>query len=221
MSYHVFKDNQQIGPYTTEEISTFIQQSSLTPADLCWQDGWAEWRPISSILTAGVQTPDPHMERETHLFEGSPSLTPVYLLAATYFLILSAGIALTGYVWAKGLPWIILAILLGATAHITFKYLGIKSIKYFISTSRIKITTGVFNKHIKEIELYRIQDTSAFQSFFSRLLGKGSIFIVSGDKTEPRIEIKSIPNHDQLREKLRNAVLAARQKAKVRETSSF
>ena len=53
------------------------------------------------------------------------------------------------------------------------------------------------------------------------MLGKGSLFIVSGDKSEPRIEIKSVPNHEDLREKLRNAVLAARQKAKVRENSSF
>jgi len=221
VSFHIFKDNQQIGPYTIEEIATFVQQSSLTPADLCWQDGWAEWRPIATILAGGVRTPDPNMERETHLFEGSPSLIPVYLLAGVYILILIVGTTLFGSVWVEGLPWFILAVLLAALAHLTFRYFDIKSINYFISTSRIKITTGIFSKHIKEIELYRIQDTSAFQSFLSRLIGKGSIFIVSGDKAEPRIEIKSVPNHEELREKLRNAVLAARQKAKVRETSSF
>jgi uncharacterized membrane protein YdbT with pleckstrin-like domain len=221
MSFHIFKDNQQIGPYTLEEISTYIQQSSLTPVDLCWQEGWAEWRPISSILTGSVRTPDPNMEREAHLFEGSPSLTPVYLLAGVYVLVLIVGITIVGSAWIKGLPWFVLAVLLIGLGHLTFRYLDIKSINYFISTSRIKITKGIFSKHIKEIELYRIQDTSAFQSFFSRIIGKGSIFIVSGDKTEPRIEISSVPNHEELREKLRNAVLAARQKAKVRETSSF
>jgi uncharacterized membrane protein YdbT with pleckstrin-like domain len=137
-----------------------------------------------------------------------------------YIIILILGIYV-GLKWKEGLPWIILATLLVAGLHLTIRFFEIRSVKYFISTSRIKITTGIFDRHIKEIELYRIQDTSAFQSFFSRMLGKGSLFIVSGDKSEPRIEIKSVPNHEDLREKLRNAVLAARQKAKVRENSSF
>lgn len=220
MNFHVFKDNQQMGPYSFEEINTYVQQSSLSANDLCWQDGWSEWRPISSILSGAVKIPDPYMEKETQLFEGSPSLTPVYLLGAGYMVILLLGV-IVGLSWKEGLPWIILGTLLIASLHLVIKFLQIRAVKYYISTSRIKITTGIFQRHIKEIELYRIQDTSAFQSFFSRILGKGSLFIVSGDKTEPRIEIKSVPNHEDLREKLRNAVLAARQKAKVRETSSF
>jgi uncharacterized membrane protein YdbT with pleckstrin-like domain len=160
------------------------------------------------------------MEKETELFQGSPSFTPVYLLGVGYGFILILGIYV-GLKWKDGLPWIILATLLIAAVHLVFRFLEIRSVKYFISTSRIRITTGILDRHVKEIELYRIQDTSAFQSFLSRILGKGSLFIVSGDKTEPRIVIKSVPNHEELREKLRNAVLAARQKAKVRENSSF
>jgi hypothetical protein len=220
MNFHIFKNNQQIGPYSLEQINTYIQQASLNADDLCWQDGWTEWRPISTILSENVKLPDPHMEKETELFQGSPSLAPVYLTAAGYVVSLVLGVAV-GMAWKDGLPWIILGTLLIGGAHLGIRYFQIKSVKYYISTSRIKITTGVFHRHIKEIELYRIQDTSAFQSFLSRILGKGSLFIVSGDKTEPRIVIKSVPNHEELREKLRNAVLAARQKAKVRENSSF
>ncbi len=209
-----------MGPYSFEEISTCIQQSSLSANDLCWQEGWSEWRPLSSILSETVKVPDPYMEKETELFQGSPSFTPVYLLGGGYGLILLLGIYV-GLKWQDGLPWIILVTLLVAAAHLVIRFLEIRSVKYFISTSRIKITQGILDRHVKEIELYRIQDTSAFQSFFSRILGKGSIFIVSGDKSEPRIEIKSVPNHEELREKLRNAVLSARQRAKVRENSSF
>ena len=64
-------------------------------------------------------------------------------------------------------------------------------------------------------------NTSAFQSFFSKILGKGSLFIVSGDKSESRIEIKQVPNHEDLQRKLWNAVFAVRRKAKVRKNSSF
>jgi membrane protein YdbS with pleckstrin-like domain len=220
VSYLIHKNNQKIGPYSIEEINTYIQQSSLSANDLCWQEGWSEWRPLSSILSETVKVPDPHMEKETELFQGSPSFTPVYLLGVGYGFILILGIYV-GLKWKDGLPWIILATLLIAAVHLVFRFLEIRSVKYFISTSRIRITTGILDRHVKEIELYRIQDTSAFQSLFSRILGKGSLFIVSGDKSEPRIEIKSVPNHEELREKLRNAVLSARQKAKVRENSSF
>ena len=209
-----------MGPYSFEEINTYIQQSSLSANDLCWQEGWSEWRPLSSILSKTVKVPDPHMEKETELFHGSPSFTPIYLLGVGYGIILLLGIYV-GLKWKDGLPWIILVTLLTAAAHLAIRFLEIRSVKYFISTSRIKITQGILDRHVKEIELYRIQDTSAFQSFFSRMLGKGSLFIISGDKSEPRIEIKSVANHEELREKLRNAVIAARQKAKVRENSSF
>ena len=145
MSFHIFKDNQQIGPYTIEEISTFVQQSSLSPADLCWQEGWSEWRPVSSILGGAIKTPDPNMDRETQLFEGSPSLTPVYLLAGAYFVSFIIGVTLVGSIYVKALPWFMLGILVVGAAHLTFRYFDIKSIKYFISTSRIKITTGIFS----------------------------------------------------------------------------
>lgn len=50
MPLFVAKNGQTFGPHETEEIAVFIATGDFVPEDFCWQEGWAEWRPISSVL---------------------------------------------------------------------------------------------------------------------------------------------------------------------------
>ncbi len=52
-SYLVIKDGQQIGPFDESEIIRQITEGILTPGDLCWQQGMANWQPISDFLRSG------------------------------------------------------------------------------------------------------------------------------------------------------------------------
>ena len=50
MPLFVAKDGQTFGPLEPDEIAVFLGTGDFQPEDFCWQEGWAEWRPISSVL---------------------------------------------------------------------------------------------------------------------------------------------------------------------------
>lgn len=49
MPFIVSKNGQTFGPHTAEEIAAFIAQGAFDPGDYCWQEGWTDWRPLSSL----------------------------------------------------------------------------------------------------------------------------------------------------------------------------
>jgi hypothetical protein len=46
----VFKDGQQYGPYDLGDLIDYLGQGSFLHSDLCWQEGWEDWRPLSSVV---------------------------------------------------------------------------------------------------------------------------------------------------------------------------
>lgn len=50
MALFVTKNGQTYGPHEAEEIAVFLGTGEFLPEDFCWQEGWPEWRPISSVL---------------------------------------------------------------------------------------------------------------------------------------------------------------------------
>jgi uncharacterized membrane protein YdbT with pleckstrin-like domain len=96
-------------------------------------------------------------------------------------------------------------------------YIHLRVVEYVVTTQRVRITSGIFSKDIQEIELFRVKDTMARQSFLLRLFGLGTITILSGDERNPRIILSGIPQAVQLRERLRQEVMTLRQRFGVRE----
>ena len=81
----------------------------------------------------------------------------------------------------------------------------------------MRVISGLFSKEIQEIELFRVKDTMANQSFFLRLFGLGTITILSGDEKQPRLVLSGVPDAVALRERLRAEVMNLRQRFGVRE----
>ena len=46
MSYHVARNDQQLGQYEQEALVGQIRQGQLLPDDLCWTEGMSEWQPL-------------------------------------------------------------------------------------------------------------------------------------------------------------------------------
>jgi cytoskeletal protein CcmA (bactofilin family) len=49
MPIFVTKNGQTFGPHETAELEAFVAAGHFSPEDFCWQEGWAEWRTISSL----------------------------------------------------------------------------------------------------------------------------------------------------------------------------
>jgi uncharacterized membrane protein YdbT with pleckstrin-like domain len=109
------------------------------------------------------------------------------------------------------------AVALIALVNVAVAYFHLHAIEYVVTNQRVRIISGIFSKDIQEIELFRVKDTMAQQSFFLRLFGLGTITILSGDERQPRVVLSGIPQAVELREKLRQEVMTLRQRFGVRE----
>ena len=97
------------------------------------------------------------------------------------------------------------------------RFIQVAGTRYVVTTQRVKVFRGILSKDVQEIELFRVKDTSAHQTFLLRMFGIGNVRILSGDTSSPNLLLLAIPKPFELRERLRNEVLVLRQRFKVRE----
>jgi len=100
---------------------------------------------------------------------------------------------------------------------ILWKWLVVKNMKYELTTERLRMRHGVFNKKLDELELYRVRDYILDQPFFLRIFSLGNIILQTSDRTHPTVVIQAIPDAENLREQLRTYVEACRIRKGVRE----
>ena len=126
----------------------------------------------------------------------------------------AVGIVVTAFLTTV-LPLAILALL--PLAYAVWKFLVVRTRVFEITGERIRITQGVINQHVDEIELYRVKDTQLFRTWWMRLTGLGSIFLDTSDRSTPKLTIPAISNSMEVRETLRKQVELQRDKKRVRE----
>lgn len=98
-----------------------------------------------------------------------------------------------------------------------WKYLVVRTRVYELTCERLRITSGVINQHIDEIELYRVKDTLVLRPWWMRLTGLASISLETSDRTLPSLVIPAIRDGWNMREILRKQVETQRDKKRVRE----
>lgn len=79
-----------------------------------------------------------------------------------------------------------------------------RSIQYTITSQRVIIERGVLSKSLNEIDMRTIDETEFFQKFSERLLGIGSVTLISSDKAFPTTSLRSIKDPRAVREIIRN-----------------
>ncbi|MFM2167141.1 MAG: hypothetical protein RIS79_1512 [Verrucomicrobiota bacterium] len=92
-----------------------------------------------------------------------------------------------------------------------------KCTTYELTTQRLRIRSGVLNRRMDELELYRVKDYAMEQPLLLRLVGLGNLTLITSDATNPRLEMKAIADVENVREKLRTAVQNERDRKRVRE----
>lgn len=97
-----------------------------------------------------------------------------------------------------------------------WQYLVVKNQVFELTSERLKMHSGVLNKHLSELELYRVTDTQFEQPFLLRLVGLANVHVLSADKTSPAIVIPAIAGARELREQLRDLVETQRTAKGVR-----
>ncbi|HSP41534.1 MAG TPA: PH domain-containing protein [Luteolibacter sp.] len=152
------------------------------------------------------------MDDETLLWEGRSSqwLNFGHYAAA---LVLAVIVIIAG---ANYHPLAFIALVLPA-GYALWRFLVIHTHVFRLSCQRLRITWGVINQHIDEIELYRVKDSIILRPWWMRLTGLSSISLETSDRTLPKLLIPALPKGVETREILRKQVEIQRDKKRVRE----
>ncbi len=90
-------------------------------------------------------------------------------------------------------------------------YLSI-GVTYELTSQRLRVFRGLLSTDLEEIELVRVRDTSITQHLGERAINVGDIEILSNDPSDPSITLNNVKDPLEVREMIRKAVLAERQR---------
>jgi membrane protein YdbS with pleckstrin-like domain/DNA-directed RNA polymerase subunit RPC12/RpoP len=113
---------------------------------------------------------------------------------------------------------IVLAPLLVGIVMLLRVWAHMASLHYRLTTQRLFVRRGLIAKHISELELFRIKDVTVNQSLFQRILGFGTITVLSADNANPEVDMVGIRNPVEVKETIRNHYRAARKREGVAST---
>jgi uncharacterized membrane protein YdbT with pleckstrin-like domain len=135
------------------------------------------------------------MAEEQSLWKGSPSQAVNF---GTYLLCLL-------------LCWLVVPIF-----YALWRWIDTRMTEYELTSQRLVLRSGVFNRKTEEIELYRVRDSSLDEPLLLRLFGAGNIVLYAIDSSAPTIVLRGVRMAADVRQKLRAAVEAVREQKRVR-----
>ncbi len=157
-------------------------------------------------------TPDTPLSSEVTLWKGNTSQW-VHFWFYLFCVLLAVG-CIVGTPFTAGLSAIGLVV---PVVLWIARWMVTKSTSYHLTSERLMITTGFFNRREDNLELYRVKDYTLDQPFLLRLLTLGNITLITTDAQAPIVNIRAISAAVDVREKLRHAVEAARDRKRVRQ----
>jgi uncharacterized membrane protein YdbT with pleckstrin-like domain len=87
-----------------------------------------------------------------------------------------------------------------------------RAIQYRLTNQRLFVRTGFIKRKVDELELYRVKDVKVNQSLLQRILGFGSITVLSSDDSTPELTLIGILNPEEVKETIRTCYRAARRR---------
>ncbi len=157
--------------------------------------------------------------QESDIFKLSPVARafPGQILLGLIFvgLAIALGMRASDLSWPRWVAWVPLAV--GALLLLVV-WFRVKSCRYRLTTQRLLVQRGWWAKHLNELELYRVKDVVVHQGFLSRLLGYGTITVLSDDDSTPAVALAGIAGPIIVKEMIRTQYRAARQREGVHPT---
>jgi uncharacterized membrane protein YdbT with pleckstrin-like domain len=110
-------------------------------------------------------------------------------------------------IYALGLPVVMILIRWWLT----------RATRYELTSQRLKVRRGILSRRLDELELYRVKDYVLEQPLLLRMVGRGHLTLVTSDASTRTVVLRGIPDVEAVREQLRTAVQAERDRKQVRE----
>jgi uncharacterized membrane protein YdbT with pleckstrin-like domain len=104
---------------------------------------------------------------------------------------------------------------------LAWKWLVVRTTVYEVTTQRLRLRTGVFNKKIEDLELYRVKDFRVDQPLFLRLFSVANVVLETSDRSHPHVVLRAVPDAEALTDHIRETVESLRHSRGVREVDSL
>ncbi|HEV7767168.1 MAG TPA: PH domain-containing protein [Thermoanaerobaculia bacterium] len=154
--------------------------------------------------------------KEETLWQGTPSITLLLGHFAGIVLVLVA-VPLLALFFASTMPddlerasgmrsfgwWATAIIVFAQLIALAVAWIRLRSTMYRVTNQRVLVEQGVFSKTVDEIDLRYVDDSTFTQTFFDRILGIGSVTLMSSDTNTPRYVLRSIKDPRGVREMIR------------------
>ena len=88
--------------------------------------------------------------------------------------------------------------------------------RYQLSEDRLFVSVGLLNIKDDEVLLYRVRDIDTQRSLWQRILGVGTVTVMSSDKTMPTLVLKNIKDPLMVKELIHNQVEEMKIQRRVR-----
>lgn len=98
------------------------------------------------------------------------------------------------------ITWIVAAVVIGGFVLWLLVDLLVKrlSVHYKLTTEQLTHQTGLLTRSTNRIEIIDIDDVTMQQSLIERMLGVGSVLVVSSDRTHPKLLLTGIDNVERV-----------------------
>jgi membrane protein YdbS with pleckstrin-like domain len=166
---------------------------------------------------------------EQTLWESSPSLLlllgeAVGVLAVVLLVVLLAVFLLPALGEVARNSWLdtakaplILSFVLGAYLlvrgiRIAVRAARLRATRYRLTNQRLVVETGLVSRTLAEVDLRSVEDLVFRQGPMDRLLGVGSISVVSSDRNTPRLQLVGVKDPKGTRELIRTQAYALTQR---------
>ncbi len=108
-----------------------------------------------------------------------------------------------------------MALALLAAITLAWKAISLKSIHYEVTPDRIEWARGVFDRHVDNIDMFRVVDLKLRRSLLECLLGIGTVILITSDESDPEFEFVKVNHCRSLYDTLKEAGLSADRKRNV------
>lgn len=98
-----------------------------------------------------------------------------------------------------------------------YRWLAIRCTKFTLTSQRLRMEEGILSRRFDDIELYRVKDLTLHQPFIQRLVGLGTIRLLTSDATHPTLTLPAISDPMEVRDVIRQQVEHMRRERGVRE----
>ena len=83
---------------------------------------------------------------------------------------------------------------------------------YEVTTQRLRIHKGVLGRSVDELELVRVKDVGVEQDLGDRVMDTGDVILTTTDKDTPMLRLKNVADPHAVKEIIRAAVRAERER---------